>query len=342
MLFLVLKAMSYIAVLFTICGGTWLLWASFYRIRRRNPSLWSYLHHIGGIFVTLLALENAVTLLLAMDMSWIEMVYIGLAMFMNCFFAISVVDQLPKRNTRIHRVFAFAVTMGTSIGISLCFQYASYRFHHRIFLKDKLAIAVCLVLILYGFTVTSLDLIDCFLLAVFGEKTPMKCITVTAEQRKHNKSMNGVYRVFVHSVSKIFEKRTNTKRADGEEPMTTIKTPVIWLGLISQMGACIDYAYFNWIIWHGTACKDSYLTAIMLRQQFLLGVVPNVFAMFMATLVFRGKLKVTKSVIAGTAGWLFFAFANLFTHTVIFEEHEQYGDFVGSFSGFWFPLTWKC
>merc|ERR1712244_192314 len=58
---------------------------------------------------------------------------------------------------------------------------------------------------------------------------------------------------------------------------------------------------------------------IMLRQQFLLGVVPNVFAMFMATLVFRGRLKVTRPVIAGTAGWLFFAFANLFTHMVILE-----------------------
>ena len=227
---------------------------------------------MGGIFVTVLALSNVFTLMLAIDMLWIEMMYIGLAMFLNCFFAIAVVDQLPKRNTRIHRVFAFAVTMGTSIGISLCFQYASYRYHHEIFLKDKVAIFVCALLILYGFTVTSLDLIDCFLLAIFGEENPMKWIIITPEEREKNKYMNGVYRVFVYSVKKIFEKRTNTKRADGEEPMTTIKTPVIWLGLISQMGACVDYAYFNWIIWHGTACTDPYLTGIMLRQQFLLGV----------------------------------------------------------------------
>ena len=169
--------------------------------------------------------------------------------------------------------------MGTSIGISFCFQWASYRFNQELFFKDKVAVAVCMLLILYGFTVTSLDLIDCFLLAIYGkEANPMKFLIIDSEESDKVKKMwgpryNGVYRVFVYSVKKIFEKRTNTKRADGEEPMTTIKTPVIWLGLISQMGACVDYGYFNWILWHGTACKDAYLSGIMLRQQFLLGYV---------------------------------------------------------------------
>jgi len=331
--------MSYIAGLFTICGGLWLLFASFYRIKRRNKSIWSYLHHIGGIFVTLLALENVFTLFLGIDMISIEMIYIGIAMFMNCFFAISVVDQLPKRNTRIHRIFAFAVTMGTSIGISLCFQYRSYKLYNEIYLRDKIAIFVCLLLILYGFIVTSLDLIDCILLSFYSkniDQHPMKFIIESKEKEK-KMVMNGIYRVFIYSVRKIFEKRINTKSFDGEEPMTTIKTPVIWLGLISQMGACIDYGYFNFIIWNNIACNDSYLIGIMLRQQFLLGVVPNIFAMFMATLVFRGRLKVTPLVIAGTAGWLFFAFANLFTHLVIFEDHPKYNDL-----SFWFPLTFLC
>lgn len=107
--------MAYTAAGFTICGGIWLLWASFYRIRRRNPSIYSYLHHAGGIFVTILAISNVFTLLLAIDMIWIEMQYIGLAYFLNCFFAIAVVDQLPKRNTRIHRIFAFAGLYGDTL-----------------------------------------------------------------------------------------------------------------------------------------------------------------------------------------------------------------------------------
>eukprot|EP01084_Bolivina_argentea_P048483 89337_1 len=315
--------MSYTAAVFTVFGGLWLLWAAFYRIKRRNRTIFSYLHHFGGIIVTVLAVWNVFALFLGINMHYVEMIYIGIGMFLVCFFAISVVNLLPRRNTRIHRVFAFAVTMGTCIGISHCFQYASYRYYQEIYLKDKIAMVICFFLILYGFIVTSLDLTDCFLLFIFSEKNPMKCINVTPEEKDKHKKMNGIYRVFILSVRKIFEKRINSKRFDGEEPMTTIKTPVIWLGLISQMGACIDYWWFNWIILTGQACQDPYLTGIMLRQQFLLGVVPNVFAMFMATLVFRGQLKVTSVVIALTAGWLFFAFGNLWTHLIIFENHEN-------------------
>ena len=329
--------MSYSAAIFTICGGLWLLFAAFYRIKRRNKSIWSYLHHIGGIFVTILALENVFTLFLGIDMNYIEMIYIGISMFLNCFFAISVVDQLPKRNTRIHRIFAFAVTMGSSIGISLCFQYRSYKDYNKIFFYDKIAIFICCMLILYGFIVTSLDLCDCILLSIFKEKNPMKFIIIDDDSKQNEKYMNGIYRVFIYSVFKIFEKRVGRKSFDGEESMTTIKTPVIWLGLISQMGACIDYWYFNFIIWNNFACNDSYLIGIMLRQQFLLGVVPNVFAMFMATLVFRGRLKVTTNVIILTAGWLFLAFANLWTHLILFQNHPKYNNV-----SFWFPLTFLC
>jgi len=338
LLFQALKLMSYTASAFTIFGGLWLLWASFFKISRRNRSVWSYLHHFGGIVCTVLVLVNVFALLSGTNMHYIEMMYIGIAMFLVCFFSISVVHLLPRRNTRIHRVFAFAATMGTNIGISHMFQYATYRYNGEIYFKDKVAMVVCSCLILYGFIVTSLDLTDCFLLALFGDdRNPMKCILTTPEDKAQCMKMNGIYRVFVHSVRKIFEKRINAKRSDGEEPMTTIKTPVIWLGLISQMGACIDYGWFNYIIWTGQACKDTYLTGIMLRQQFLLGVVPNVFAMFMATLVFRGQLKVTSVLITLTAGWLFFAFANLWTHLIVFENHEQYHDV-----SFWFPLTYLC
>ena len=198
-------------------------------------------------------------------MEWIEMIYIGIAMFLNCFFAISVVDQLPKRNTRIHRVFSFATIMGTTIGISHIFQYATYRYHHEIYLKDKIAIFICIILILYGLIVTTLDLLDCFLLLILKEKNPLKFIIINNPdlEKQKNIKMNGIYRVFIYSVYKMFVKRNNTKSFDGEEPMTTIKTPVIWLGLISQMGACIDYAYFNYIIWNNIACKDSYLHGIL-------------------------------------------------------------------------------
>ena len=91
--------------------------------------------------------------------------------------------------------------MGSSIGISLCFQYASYRYHGQLFFKDKVAVFIVMILILYGFTVTSLDLIDCFLLAIYGkEANPMKFLIIDSEEsdivkKKWGPKYNGVYRV---------------------------------------------------------------------------------------------------------------------------------------------------
>ena len=316
-------------------GGTWLLYHAF-NIKRRNKSIYSLIHHFGGICVILLTLLNLFMMYKGKDLLKIEMIYIGVSMIMSCTFAISVMNQLPKKNTRTQRVFSFAVVMGTNIGLSFLFQFYSFKFYQKLFFKDYISIFICLLLILHGLIVTLLDIIDCILVLIsniFNTRNPMKCVEAKTYSLDIYFKNNPIYIYFIRTPYKIFEKRSNKhSRSDGEEPLTTIKTPVIWIGLIAQLIASIAYGYFNlWFLFAQSIddmniCKDGYLIGFQLRQQFLLAVVPNCMAMFAATLVFKGKIKVRIQLIAFMAIWLLFGFVFMFSHKIVFMNHNKYND----------------
>ena len=323
--------------LLSAAGSLWLLYHSF-NISRKNKSVFSTIHHFGGICVILLTLSNLYRMYNGFDMLPIEMIYIGLSMIMCCTFAVSVMNQLPPNNTRTQRVFSFAVVMGTNIGLSFLFQFYSFKFYQTLYLKDYLSICVCLVLIVHGLVVTVLDLTDCILVLMANigavASNPMKCMEPTIYYLDVQFGGNPFYLYFLRTPLKIFErkKRYRSTRSDGEEPLTTIKTPVIWIGLMAQLVASVAYGYFNlWFLIAGdvesmNVCKDGYLIGFQLRQQFCLAVIPNCMAMFAATLVFKGKIKVTMWLIAFMAIWIAFGFAFMFAHKVVFRNHELYGD----------------
>ena len=332
--------------LLSAAGSTWLLYHSF-NIRRKNKSVFSTVHHFGGICVILLTLSNLFRMYQGYDLLPIEMIYIGLSMIMCCTFAISVMKQLPPKNTRTQRVFSFAVVMGTNIGLSFLFQFYSFKFHQTLYPKDYLSICVCLLLILHGLVVTLLDLTDCVLVLmanILDIANPMKCMEPTTYYLDLQFHGNPLYLYFLRTPLKIFERKKRRKddsrsnssrsaiRSDGEEPLTTIKTPVIWIGLIAQLVASVAYGYFNvWFLIAGDIesmgiCTDGYLIGLQLRQQFCLAVIPNCMAMFAATLVFKGKVKVTRWLMAFMAIWILFGFAFMFAHKLVFIHHQRYAD----------------
>lgn len=333
---LVGDTLIHIGILLSAFGGTWLLYHAF-NIKRRNKSIYSLIHHFGGICIILLTLFNLIMLYQGKDLQKIEMIYIGIAMIMSCTFAISVMNQLPKKNTRTQRVFSFAVVMGTNIGLSFLFQFYSFKFYQQLYLKDYVSIIVCLLLILHGLIVTLLDIIDCILVLISNigliTKNPMKFIEAKTYSLDIYFNNNAIYIYFIRTPLKIFEQRSiKHKRSDGEEPLTTIKTPVIWIGLMAQLIASIAYGYFNlWFlivrdIDKMNLCKDGYLIGFQLRQQFLLAVIPNCMAMFAATLVFKGRVKVTIWLIIFMAIWLLFGFSFMFAHKFVFLNHPKYND----------------
>ena len=189
--------------------------------------------------------------------------------------------------------------MGTNIGLSFLFQFYSFKFYQQLYFKDYVSIIICLLLILHGLIVTLLDIIDCILVLISNilntSKNPMKCIEAKTYSLDIYCKDNPIYNYFIRTPIKIFEKRSDKySRSDGEEPLTTIKTPIIWIGLMAQLIASIAYGYFNlWFLIIGgniddmNICKDGYLIGFQLRQQFLLAVIPNCMAMFAATLVFK-------------------------------------------------------
>jgi len=331
--------------LLSAAGSVWLLYHSF-NITRKNKSIFSIIHHFGGICVILLTLSNLYRMYHGYDLLAIEAIYIGLSMIMCCTFAISVMNQLPPNNTRTQRVFSFAVVMGTNIGLSFLFQFHSFKFHQTLYLRDYVSICICLLLILHGLAVTVLDLTDCVLVLmanILDIANPMKCMEPTTYYLDIQCHGNPLYLYFLRTPLKIFERkkskkrggstpRTHSTRSDGEEPLTTIKTPVIWIGLMAQLIASVAYGYFNlWFLINGDIesmgiCTDGYLIGFQLRQQFCLAVIPNCMAMFAATLVFKGKVKVTRWLIAFMAIWILFGFAFMFAHKVVFRSHERYAD----------------
>ena len=139
------NVLIHIGILLSVLGSIWLLYHAF-NIKRRNKSIYSLIHHFGGICVILLTLLNLVMLYKGKDLLKIEMIYIGLAMIMSCTFAISVMNQLPKKNTRTQRVFSFAIVMGTNIGLSFLFQFYSFKFYQQLYFKDYISIIICLLL----------------------------------------------------------------------------------------------------------------------------------------------------------------------------------------------------